>query len=343
MTQCNTIGIDLAKQVFQVHVNNPSGRTISSRKLKRTQVMDFLRQQPASLVAMEACAGSHYWARVASSMGHQVKVIHPAYVKPFVQLHKNDQRDAQAIAEAAVRPNIPSVSVKAEEQLDIQMIHRVRERLVREKVSIGNEIRSILLEYGIAIGKGQSILKKQMASLLENAENGLSIRCRHILSDLMEQWYEREKRILQYDKELQTVARNNEPCQRLQSIPGIGPVNATLLLSLAGDAKHFRSARCFAAYLGLVPRQHASGGREQLLGITKHGNKHARKQLVHGARSAYLALIKNPDKSALGRWVQRLEGKHVNKIVVALANKLARIAWVVLTRGETYRPHGAAA
>lgn len=337
MNNCNTIGIDLAKHVFQAHINSPTGRLVKNRKLKRQQLLDFLRQQPPSLVAMEACSGAHYWGRTIAALGHQVKIIHPSYVKPFVQLHKNDQRDAQAIAEAAVRPNIPAVAVKSQEQLDLQAIHRVRERLVKEKTAIGNEIRGILMESGVVIAKGHGVLKEQMPLLLEDAQNGLSERCRRLLSDLMDQWYDRQERVSAYDKELQVIARSNEHCKRLQSIPGIGPVNATLLLSLAGDAKHFRTARSFSAYLGLVPRQHASGGKEQLLGISKHGNKHVRKQLVHGARSAYLALSKKPDDSCLGQWLQRMSGKHVNKIVVALANKLARIVWAVLNNEVEYQ------
>ena len=337
MTKLNTIGIDLAKQVFQVHVNSSTGKKLISKKLKRHQLLDFLRQQPTALVAMEACSGAHYWGRSIKALGHKVRVIHPTYVKPFVQLHKNDQRDAQAIAEAAVRPNIPDVALKSQEQLDLQSIHRVRDRLVKEKTAIGNEIRGILMESGVVISRGHGALKEQVTLLLEDAENGLSLRCRRLINDLMAQWYDRESRVIQFDRELQEIVKHSESGQRLQSIPGIGAVNATLLLSLAGDASHFKSARCFSAYLGLVPKQHASGGKEQLQGISKHGNKHARRQLVHGARSAYNALKKKPDDTRLGQWLQRMEGKHPNKIIVALANKLARIVWAVLTKKVVYQ------
>ena len=187
MSKFNTIGIDLAKQIFQVHINDANGKKLSSKKLKRSQLLDYIRQQPNALVAIEACSGAHWWARQFQSLGHAVKVIHPAYVKPFVQMHKNDQRDAQAIAEAAVRPNIPAVSVKSQEQLDLQAIHRVRERLVKEKTSISNELRGILAECGIVLAQGHSALKTGVPLILEDAENGLSDPLRCLVSDLMQQ------------------------------------------------------------------------------------------------------------------------------------------------------------
>lgn len=336
MSKFNTIGIDLAKQIFQVHINDANGKKLSSRKLKRGQLLDFMRQQPKSLVAMEACSGAHWWARQFELLGHAVKVIHPAYVKPFVQMHKNDQRDAQAIAEAAVRPNIPAVTVKSQEQLDLQAIHRVRERLVKEKTAISNELRGILAECGIVLAQGHGSLRAGIPLILEDAENGLSHALRCLVSDLMQQWHEQVERIDRYDRQLQQISKENEDCQRLMGIPGIGPVNATLLLSHAGSARQFKTARHFAAYLGLVPRQHASGGKEKLLGITKRGNKQVRKQLVHGARSAYRALLAKDDESRLKAWLIRCEGKHPNKVIVALANKLARIIWAVLTKETAY-------
>lgn len=337
MNKCNTIGIDLAKQIFQVHINDVNGKKLISKKLKRHQLLDFIRQQPNALIALEACSGSHWWARQFEALGHTVKVIHPAYVKPFVQMHKNDQRDAQAIAEAAVRPNIPSVNVKSQEQLDLQAIHRVRERLVKEKTAISNELRGILAESGIVLAQGHAALKNGIPRILEDAENGISDVLRYLVNDLMSQWYEQCERIARYDQQLTDITRRNDACKRLISIPGIGPINATLMLSHAGDARQFKTARHFAAYLGLVPRQHASGGKEKLLGITKRGNKHVRKQLVHGARSAYKSLQNNPGESRLGQWLQKIEGKHPNKVIVALANKLARIIWAVLNKETVYQ------
>jgi transposase len=338
MAKTSIISIDLAKNVFQVQGNDVRGHKQFGKALKRGQVLPFLASQPQCLVAMEACGGAHYWARKAKELGHRVKMIHPKYVKPFVQVHKNDQRDAHAIAEAAARPSMPSVAPKSIEQLDLQAMHRVRERLVKEKTAIGNELRGILGEMGIIIAQGNKTVREAVPVILEDAESELSMRGRRLIADLREQWLEREQRVVNYDRELKKIANENPICKRLMSIPGIGPVNATLLYSHAGDAANFKTARHFSAYLGLVPKQHASGGREVLLGISKQGNKHVRKQLVHGARAAYKALRQSGDDSRLGQWLNRMSGKHVNTIVVALANKLARIVWALMTKEQCYQP-----
>ena len=337
MNKLSIIGIDLAKNVIQLHGNDANGHTRFTRKLKRKEVLAFMVKQPKSLVAMEACGGAHYWARMLQEQGHEVKMIHPRYVKPFVQVHKNDARDALAIAEAAARPAMPTVAIKSVEQQDIQAIHRVRERLVKEKTAISNELRGLLGEYGIVMAQGHKSIRESVLTILENAENGMSMKGREIINDLREQWLDRESRISEYDKALKIIAKDNVICQRLQSMPGIGPVNATLLYSYVGDHDHFASGRHLSASLGLVPRQHASGGKENLLGISKRGNKHVRKQLVHGARAAYKVLIKEDNKSRLGLWVKRMEGKHPNKIIVALANKMARIVWALMKNETVYQ------
>lgn len=339
MQQLNTIAIDLAKNVFQVHINDPRGYKLSSKQVRRANLLNYLVKQPVSLVAMEACCGAHYWAREILKLGHQVKVIHPKYVKAFVQMHKNDQRDALAIAEAAVRPSIPSVSVKSTEQLDIQALHRVRERVVKERTAIGNELRGILLEAGIAIPQGAASLRSKIPEILADNDDRLSQRLRQLIEDLLDDWYKRDEQEKNYKKDLEQIAKADPLCKLLLKLPGIGPINATLLVCHAGDAKHFRSGRHFSAYLGLVPKQHSSGGKDEKGGITKHGNKHVRKQLVHGARSAYRTLTKNPESSRLGRWVAGMQGKHPNKIIVALANKLARIVWAVLSKNVNYQPN----
>lgn len=336
MGKISIIGIDLAKHVFQLHGNDARGHVCFSKQLKRDQLLPFLARQPACLVALEACGGAHHWARQIQALGHEVKMIHPRYVTPFVQVNKNDQRDAQAIAEAAARPGIPSVAVKSVDQQELQALHRVRERLVRERTAIGNELRGLLLEMGIIIPQGHKAIRETMPLVLEDGDNGLSPRMRQLLADLRAQWLERSQRIADYDRELQSIARQHPVCQRLQSIPGIGPVNATLLYSHAGGASQFRTGRHFSASLGLVPRQRASGGRERLLGISKQGNKHVRKQLVHGARAAY-RMLQTDKESRLGQWLQRMGSKHPNTVIVALANKLARIAWALMTREEVYQ------
>lgn len=337
MHKTSIIGIDLAKHVFQIHKNDHHGHTEVKKQLKRHQVLDYLAKQPKTLVAMEACGGSHYWARAIKELGHDVKVIPAQYVKPFVQVNKNDARDAQAIAEAAARPNIKGIAVKSVEQQDLQAIHRIRERLTKERTAISNEIRGLLGEYGEVIPKGSKAIKESLMEVLEDAENGLSHRIRQLLNDLRSQWLERDARVTAYTSELEVIAKNIEACSRLQSIPGIGPVNATLLFSYMGDPNDYEKGRNFSASLGLVPKQSSSGGKDVMLGISKQGNKHVRKQLVHGARSAYKVLVKMENSSRLSEWVKRQEGKHPNKIIVALANKIARIAWALMKNGGVYQ------
>ena len=337
MNKLSIIGIDLAKNVIQLHGNDAYGHTRFTRKLKRKEVLEFMVKQPPSIVAMEACGGAHYWARMFQAQGHSVKMIHPQYVKPFVQVNKNDARDALAIAEAAARPSMPTVAIKSIEQQDIQAIHRVRERLVKEKTAISNELRGLLGEYGLVMAQGHKSIRDTVLSILEDAQNGMSMKGREIINDLRDQWLDRERRIGEYDKALKIIAKDNIVCERLQSIPGIGPVNATLLYSHTGDHNHFSSGRHLSASLGLVPRQHASGGKENLLGISKRGNKHVRKQLVHGARAAYKVLKKDENGSRLGLWVKRMEGKHPNIIIVALANKMARMVWALMKNETVYQ------
>jgi transposase len=338
MQNSNILGIDLAKSVFQVHLNDRFGNKKFSKKIKRSALLDFIANQPKCLIAIEACGGAHYWARQFNALGHDVKIIHPQYVKPFVQVNKNDARDAHAIAEAAARPSMPTVAPKSVEQQDLQALHRIRERLVKEKTAISNELRGLLAEYGIVFSQGAKSLREGVQAALEDATNELSERGRRLISDLRDQWRVREQHVEYYDKELVQIAKTHPKCKQLQSIPGIGPVNATLLYAHAGDHTHFASARHFSASIGLVPKQHASGGKENLLGISKKGNKHVRKQLVHGARAAYRALLASEKESRLQQWVQRMEGqKHPNVIIVALANKLARIVWAVMKNDSMYQ------
>lgn len=337
MSKTSIIGIDLAKHVFQLHGNDTQGHTKLAKQVKRHQLLNVLAQQPKCLVAMEACGGSHYWAREIKKLGHDVKVIPAQYVKPFVQVNKNDARDAQAIAEAAVRPSIKGIAIKSVDQQSLQAMHRVRDRLVKSRTAVGNELRGLLLEMGITVNRGNKVIQEDISLIAEDAENGLSHRFRQLILDLQEQWLELDKRIETYSKELEHIAHSTDACQRLQSIPGIGAINATLLYSHMGDANDYQSGRHFSASIGLVPRQHASGGKELMLGISKQGNKHVRKQLVHGARAAYRVLLNTETPNRLSEWVKGMEGKHPNKIVVALANKLARIAWAIMHKGGVYQ------
>ena len=338
MKNISILGIDLAKNVFQLHGQNKQGKQILKKRLRREELKTTIANLPPCLIAMETCIGAHAWARQFKKMGHQVKLISPQYVKPFVQVNKNDQRDAAAIATAASLPSIPSVSVKSEEQLDLQAIHRVRERLVRERVATGNELRGILADMGVVIPTGEAAIKVVLPRLLEDAEQPITHRGRLLLDDLRAQWLEKEAHIKRYEQMLQDYAKSNEECSKLMDIPGIGVINASLLCCYIGDPKRFASGRHVAASLGLVPKQSSSGDRVRLTKISKQGNSYLRKQLVHGARSAYRVLQKENATGRLAQWVQRMQstGKHPNKIIVALANKLARIAWCLLIKESRY-------
>lgn len=337
MSKISIIGIDLAKSVFQLHGIDSLGHKRLGKQVKREALLKTIAQLPSCTIAMEACCGAYYWGEQFEALGHTVKIIPPQYVKPFVQVNKNDARDAQAIAESAARPATPTIAVKSVEQQDLQAIHRVRERLVKEKTAISNELRGLLAEVGIVLPKGHKSLLERVPAILEDAENNLSVRRRMLIDDLRDQWLERSQRIEGYDLELQLIAKQNERCKLLQTIPGIGPVIATLMYSYIGSASNYKSGRHLSAALGLVPRQHGSGGKERLLGISKQGNKQVRKQLVHGARAAYRVLSRPENTSRLGGWVQRKLDKHPNKVIVGLANKLARIIWAIMMRNEPYK------
>ncbi|WP_370277703.1 IS110 family transposase [Pontibacterium sp.] len=337
MNQISILGIDLAKSVFQLHGIDVHGHRRLSKQVRRACLMKTVAQLPSCLIAMEACGGAYYWAREFEALGHQVKLIPPQYVKPFVQVNKNDVRDAQAIAEAAARPATPTVPQKSVEQQDIQAIHRVRERLIRERTAVANELRGLLAEVGVVIPCGNVQIAKHLTAVLDQNQDKLS-GCRHrLIEELRQQWLERDHRITMYDGELKRLAQQEPSCALLQTIPGIGPVNATLLYSYVGSVSSYRSGRHLSAALGLVPKQYASGGKTVLKGISKQGNTHVRRQLIHGARAAYKVLSKPGKSSALRDWVQRKQGKHPNKIIVALANKLARICWAVLKKQTPYQ------
>ena len=336
MKNISILSIDLAKNVFQLHGQNKQGKQVLKKRLRREELRSTVANLPPCLIAMEACIGAHAWARQFMAMGHQVKLISPQYVKPFVQVNKNDQRDAAAIALAASLPSIPSVSVKSEDQLDLQAIHRVRERLVRERVATSNEIRGLLADMGVVMPTGEAAIKNLLPTLLEDAEQPITYRGRLLLDDLRSQWLEKEAHVKRYDQILKEYSKDNVECQKLMAVPGLGIINASLLWCYIGDPKRFASGRHVAASLGLVPKQASSGEKERLNGISKQGNKHLRKQLVHGARAAYRVLLKEESTGRLADWVKRMKsnGKHPNKIVVALANKLARIAWRLLSSSD---------
>jgi transposase len=337
MNKTSIIGIDLAKHVFQLHGLDRQGRKTLGKRLQRGELLTFLANLPPTTIVIEACGGAHYWAGQFARLGHSVRMLHPAYVKPFVRVNKNDARDAEGIALAGSQASIPDVMPKREEQLDLQAIHRVRERLVKEKTAIGNELRGLLNERGALISRGDKAVREDLVQLLSQPDERLSRRFCELIWSLREEWLAKVQRIADYDRELTRMARTHEACQRLMTIPGIGPIVSTLLYCYAGNGSTFASGRHLSASLGLVPAQYSSGGKEVMQGISKRGNKYLRKQLIHGARAAYRSLSKDTESSRLGRWIGRMGDKHVNKVVVGLANKLARIAWVCLARETEYQ------
>jgi len=290
---------------------------------------------PACLIGMEACPGAHFLARVLRAQGHEIKLMPAEYVRPFVKSNKNDYVDAEAIAEAVQRPTMRFVPIKSEAQLDLQALHRVRDRWMGRRNAVINQIRGFLLEHGITVAVGPAHLKRQLPSILEDADNSLSSRMRALLIEIRDEWEKLEKQIEQVDQEFAQIAKKEGNCQRLLTIPGIGLLTATALTAAIGNGAAFHKSRDLAAWLGLVPRQHSTGGKIRLLGISKRGNPYLRRLFIHGGR-AVVARVKR-EKHQFCSWLDHLEARSPrNVVVVAMANKLARIAWAVLTRGQVY-------
>lgn len=334
--QITTVGIDLAKTVQQIHGVDKSGAVVVQKPLKRKDVLPYFAQLPSCLIGMEACASAHYWQRQLTRLGHDVKLMNPAYVKPFVKRNKNDARDAEAICEAVTRPNMPFVPNKSIEQQDIQMLHRIRSQAIKQRTAQANQIRGLLGEYGLVIPLGIASVKRRLPEILEDAENDLTVLGRGLLADLHDELLALDKRVKRYDDKLKVVMKSSDDYERLQTIPGIGPLIASALLMAVGDGKLFKNGRHMAAYLGLVPKQHSSGGKERLLGISKRGDRYLRSLLIHGARAIGYRVKDNPEHS--NQWFYRLiHRRGFNKAVVAMANKMARQAWAVLTREEEYK------
>ena len=339
MKTVTIIGIDLAKNSFSVHGVNAKGKPVLQRTLSRAGVVRFFANLPACLVGMEACASSEYWARTIEILGHEVKRIHPRYVKAFLLGAKNDANDAAAICEAVQRPNMRFVPHKSPEQVDIQCIHRIRQGYIKSRTALVNQIRGLLAEYGIIIRQGICAVRNQLPTLIADEENLLSGLMRRNLASLCEALSFLDDRVLEQDELLKSIAKENEACGRLMQVPGIGIMTATILLSIAGVTSNFKNGREFAAFLGLVPRQNSTGGKVRLLGISKHGDSYTRTLLIHGARAVLYRLIaghtpehrKNP-------WIIELAARRgKNRASVALANKTARIAWSMLTQGTDYK------
>ena len=331
------IGLDLAKDVFQVHGVDVQGKMGLRRQLRRNQMREFFQKQPPCLIGMEACASAHYWARTLMAMGHEVKLIAPQFVKPYVKGNKNDANDAEAICEAVGRPNMRFVPVKTIEQQDIQALHRVRTELVHQRTAKVNQIRGLLGEYGITVERRVERLRKRLPEILGDAENGLTACFRELLNGLREDLVALDQRIDSMDQAIQRLAQEHAGAKRLQQLRGIGPITATALIAAIGDGRMFKRGRDAAAWCGLVPGQHSSGGKDRLLGISKRGDAYLRTLLIHGARSVILAAEDKDDR--LSRWLQSLcSRRNKNVAAVALANKTMRMAWALLARGADYDP-----
>jgi transposase len=334
------LGIDLGKNVCSVVALDEAGAVVLRRRMKRETLIGFVAKLPPCIVAMEACCGAHHLGRLCLASGHDVRLMSPEYVRPYIKAQKNDDRDAEGIAEAATRPTMRFVELKVQEQLDMQTLHRSRDRLVGERTALINQLRAILLERGIIVPQGKRRLQQYLIGLMaESDANGLGARMRILIADGQAQWLDLGRRIAVFDAEFVAFAKENEDARRLVTIPGVGVTIASALIAAVGKAETFGRGRDLAAWLGLVPRQWTTGGKPKLMGISKRGNKYLRKQLIHGARAALPHLAERD--TALGRWAKDLIARvHPNVAVVALANKLARIAWAVLRRGERFAAKG---
>lgn len=333
--EITTLGIDIAKSVFQLHGVDASGQTVLRKRLRRNQVLEFMAQLPRCLVGIEACGTSHHWAREIGQLGHDVRLIPPTYVKPYVKRQKNDMADAEAICEAVTRPNMHFVPVKTLEQQGVLILHRTRKMLSRQRTMMLNAFRSHLAEFGIIAPKGPYYVM-QLAKALRDGEHDLPEVARTALIGFADQLAALSAEIKALERQLRAWHQDNPVSQRLQTIPGIGVLTATALAASIPDASVFRSGRHFAAFLGLVPRQNSTGGKDRLGRITKMGDPYLRTLLVNGATAVIRRIEKAEGRTAI--WIRRLLDKKPARVAtVAIANKTARIAWAVMSREEDYK------
>lgn len=330
-----TIGIDLAKSCIQVHCVDVHGKRILNKKLKREQVVPFFSNRPACLIGMEACGSAHFWANKLQAQGHTVKLMAPQFVKPYVKTNKNDAVDAEAICEAVSRPNMRFVPLKNSEQLAVLAMHRARQGFVKARTAQANQLRGLLAEHGIIIPKGIRHINQHLPDILEAGDNGLPGRFRQLLDRLSAHFKELDKQVRELDIQLQSWHQDSPASQKLAKIPGIGPLTASALVATIGDAKQFQNGRQLAAWLGLVPRQHSSGGKPTLLGISKRGDTYLRTLLIHGAR-AVLRVVKSKAQHA-GSWLEGVMARRNHNVAaVAQANKTARIVWALLANDREF-------
>ena len=333
--EISTLGIDLSKTSYHVIGLNRRGEIVLRRKLSRKQLLHFTSNKQQMLIGMEACGGAHFLGRALRTQGHDARLMPAQFVKAFRKSNKNDYLDAEAIAEAVQRPTMRFVPIKTDDQLDLQAMHRVRDRWVARRTAVMNQIRGFLMERGITVRKGPSHLTTRLQEILEDVDSPLSYRLRLLIHELKHEWDELDVRIEAVNTELQEIAKQDDACHRLMHIPGFGPLVSTALVAAIGNGITFRKGRDLSAWLGLVPRQHSTGGKTRLLGISKRGNEYLRRLFLHGARSVVAQADRNP--SALGHWLAGLSSRtHRNVVVVALANKMATTARALLSKGTSY-------
>ena len=330
-----TIGVDLAKSVFQVHGIDKRGKAVIQKRLRRSKVLEFFVQLPPCLIGMEACSSAHYWARKLREQGHEVKLMAPQFVKPYVKANKTDAADAEAICEAVTRPTMRFVPIKSVDQHAVLSLHRARSGFVKSRTAQANQIRGLLGEFGIVLPQGIVHVARCLPGIIEDADNGLPIVFRELLLRLRSHLLELNRQIQELEDQIDAWHKNNEDSQRLAKIPGVGVLTASALVASIGDARCFKNGRELAAWLGLVPRQHSSGGKPLLLGISKRGDAYLRTLMVHGARSAVRVAANK--QTPTDSWTNQLGARrHINVVSVARANKNARVAWALLAHKRNY-------
>lgn len=334
----SVLGIDLAKRVFQLLGIDERGKAVLCKRLTRKKLLPYLAQLPQCLVVMEACGGAHHWAREAQKLGHRVKLLKARDVKAYRQGDKDDSHDAAALAEAGTRDHLREVSVNSLEQQDLQSLHRVRQLLVKQRTAVVNQARGLLAEYGVVMPKGLNTLRRRLPEVLEDAQNGLTGAFRELLAELYERLCDLDARIKRCNRRVEIAARGDERCRRLLEVEGLGPMSITGLVAAVGDARQFQSGRQLSACIGTAPGHTGTGGKTTVVGLKKNcGNRYVRTLLIHGARSVVSRAQGKTDPKS--RWINGLVARRgKNAAAVALANKNARIAWALLTRGERYQP-----
>lgn len=338
MTKITLLGIDIAKEIFQLHGMDEQGNAALKKKIKRAQLLEFIMQLDPCLIVMEACGGSHYWAREFKKFGHQVKLISPQFVKPFVKTNKTDAKDAEAIAVAARQPGMRFVPINNEEQQDIQSIHRIRERLIGERTALVNQARGLLYEYGIFRAKGILQIRKLLSEIVGDDDNKfkLTSMIKELCAEFYEELNNKDECIKKCDRKLEAVANTNPICQNLMTLSGAGVLTATILLTVLSDPSLFKNGRHFSAFLGLVPKQYSSGGKQKLYGISKRGDVYIRNLLIHGARAVLRYSAKKDDKRS--QWMNKLNDRRGhNRTCVAIANKNARVLWALAANASEYK------